>query len=183
MEKAGPDTSEPKKKSIQHRRRKMVIRAGKDSGMEEEKGSEDAAHLLELEKHSSDKENSDKSEPSSSGGNFADKPDPSARCRREGRSELLSYRTRSRRKADEVKVSEGQKSARTEEGPLSRLHQGLLRVELRESGHKKRRVMRMIAQGQVVMRKQHLLQTVKGLMRTRVQMSVKMERTGVFSEG
>jgi hypothetical protein len=42
-EKAGPDTSEPKKKSIQHRRRKMVIRAGKDFGMEEEKGSENAA--------------------------------------------------------------------------------------------------------------------------------------------
>jgi hypothetical protein len=84
--------------------------------------------LLELEKHSADKENSDKSEPSSSGGNFADKPNPSARCRREGRSELLSYRTGSKRKAHEVKVSEGQKSARTEEGPLSRLHQGLLRV-------------------------------------------------------
>jgi len=68
MEKAGPDTSEPKKKSIQHRWRKMVIRPGKDFGMEEEKkGSEDAAQLLELEKHSSDKENSDKSEPSSSG--------------------------------------------------------------------------------------------------------------------
>jgi hypothetical protein len=126
MEKAGPDTSEHKRKSIHHRRRKMVIRAGNDFGMEEEKGSEDSAQLLELEKHGSDKENSDKSEPSSSGGNFADKP--SARCCREGRSERLSYRTGSKRKADKVKVSEGQKSARTEQGPLSWFHQGLLRV-------------------------------------------------------
>ncbi len=128
MEKAGPDTSEHKRKSIHHRRRKMVIRAGNDFGMEEEKGSEDSAQLLELEKHGSDKENSDKSEQRSSGGSFVDKPNPSARHRREGRSELLSYRTRSKRKADEVKVSEGQKSARTEEGLLSRLRQGLLRV-------------------------------------------------------
>ncbi|KAH9542764.1 hypothetical protein CY35_13G024400 [Sphagnum magellanicum] len=127
MEKAGPDISEPQRKSIQHRRRKMVIRAGKDFGMEE-KRSADAAQLLELERHSSDKENSDKSEQRSSGGSFVDKLNPSARHRREGRSELLSYRTRSKRKADEVKVSEGQKSARTEEGLLSRLRQGLLRV-------------------------------------------------------
>jgi hypothetical protein len=110
-------------------------KAGKDSQMEEDKDSKDAAQYkrlrnkIELEKQYADKENSDKSEPSGPGASFDDKPNnPSVGILHEGQSITLSYWTRSKRTASEVKLSEGQKSARAREGLLSHLCQGLLRV-------------------------------------------------------
>ncbi len=132
----GPATFEdPKKMPIQHRWRRVGTKAGKDSQMEEDKDSEDAAQYkrlrnkIELEKQYADKENSDKSEPSGPGASFDDKPNnPSVGIHHEAQSITLNYRTRSKRKAAEVKLSEGQKSARAREGLLSHLCQGLLRV-------------------------------------------------------
>ncbi|CAK9206332.1 unnamed protein product [Sphagnum troendelagicum] len=103
--------------------------------MEEDEDSKDAAQYkrlrnkIELEKQYADKENSDKSEPRGPGASFDDKPNnPSVGIHHEGQSITLSYWTRSKRKAAEVKLSEGQKSARAREGLLSHLCQGLLRV-------------------------------------------------------
>lgn len=92
----------------------MGTKAGKDSQMEEDKDSKDAAQYkrlrnkIELEKQYADKENSDKSEPSGPGASFDDKPNnPSVGILHEGQSITLSYWTRSKRTASEVKLSEG----------------------------------------------------------------------------